>query len=397
LGRTTAAEDPPTEFLSLEKLEGAHAFALELGAGRCRGAGAHRRSGRHLARLREHEERLRAAYLAAADDVHRGEAITPAGEWLLDNFHMVEAEVRNVRHDLPRGYHRRLPRAARGDDRARIELLAEDLLAHSEGRLEAARCTRYLAAFQTAAPLSIGELWAWPSVLKLALLTHLRHLTDAMLDARASRAEETAFVRLIDAAQEGDGLPELPDTPRVAFVVQLVQRLREYGSTVALFRFALDEHLARLGRSVEHDIREETQRQATAQVSVANVFTSLRFCATEDWREVFERASLVEHPAARSRGHPRSHGFPVARSLSEGRRVARGPRGEDRRGRRARRRAARHAADDEVPTRAAHVGEHLIGASRQRSSRLAAPTWSTACTPPRSRTRRPSTSACSRS
>src|SRR5205085_2631011 len=120
-----------------------------------------------------------------------------AGEWLLDNFHMVEAEVRNVRHDLPRGYHRRLPRAG-GDGRARIELLADDLLAHSDGRLEAARVTRYLAAYQSAAPLSIGELWAWPSVLKLALLTRLRRLTDALLAARTSRAQALAFLRRID-------------------------------------------------------------------------------------------------------------------------------------------------------------------------------------------------------
>jgi cyclic beta-1,2-glucan synthetase len=227
--------------------------------------------------------------------VHRGEPIPPGAEWLLDNFHMVEAEARNVRHDLPKGYHRRLPQADHGDERARVELLAQDLLIHSDGRLEAARVTRYLAAFQIAAPLSIGELWAWPSVLKLALLARLRRLTEGMLAAREARNAASRFLHEIDVAIESDRLPDLPATLPIAFVMHLVQRLREYGSAVAPLRLALDERLAALGRTVEGDIRDETQRQATEQISIANVFTSLRFCATEDWRELFERASLVEH------------------------------------------------------------------------------------------------------
>jgi len=359
------SDDAPPEFLSLEKLEErAHAFALELGAARMpsrwRAIG---RSGHHLRRLRDHAERLRIAYRSAADDVHGGEPIPPAAEWLLDNFHMIEAEVRNVRHDLPRGYHRRLPCAA-GSERSRIEILAEDLLAHSDGRLEAARVTRYLAAFQLAAPLSIGELWAWPSVLKLASLARLRRLTDGLLAARESRAAAVVFLQGVDASENMQHVPELPATLDVPFVVHLVQRLREYGSTVAPLRRTLDERLAALGRTVEGDIRDETQRQATEQISVANVFASLRFCATEDWRELFERSSLVEHvlqrdPAgvyARMDFLSRDRYRHVVESLA-------GPRGEDQVD------VAQHCVDEarrvadaeSIASRGAHVGDHLIG------------------------------------
>ncbi len=374
-----------TEFLSLEKLEErAVAFAVELGAARV----PHRwrrlaRSGRHLARLGAHAARLRDAYRAAADDVHRGEALPPAGEWLLDNFHMVEAEVRNVRHDLPRGYHLRLPRAGRGDARARIELLADDLLAHSDGKLDAVRMTRYLAAFQTVAPLGIGELWAWPSVLKLALLTHLRHLTDGMMAARTGRAEAVAFLATMDTARAGGSrLAELPDRLRVPFVVHLMQCLREYGSTVALLRAALDQRLGRIGRSVEGDIRDETHRQATEQISVANVFTSLRFCATEDWSEFFERASPVEHvlrhdPAgvyARMDFLSRDRYRHVIESLA-------GPCGEDQVAVAERCvDVARSAAERRgIDHRSAHVGAHLIGRERHafRTRLSRPPAWST--------------------
>ena len=293
----------------------------------------------------------------------------PAAEWLLDNFHMVEAEVRNVRYDLPKGYHRRLPCAATSDadDRTRIEILADDILAHSDGRLEVARVTRYLAAFQAVAPLSIGELWAWPSVLKLALLARLRALTDGLVAARESRISALAFLRTIDVGKETNVLPVLPATFDVPFVVHLVQRLREYGSAVVPIRTALEERLARDGLTVEEAIRNETQRQATEQISVANVFTSLRFCATEDWRELFERASLVEHvlqrdPAgvyARMDFLSRDRYRHVVEALA-------GPRGEDQLEVALRCvDEARRAADQDGPdARRAHVGDHLIGNAR---------------------------------
>jgi cyclic beta-1,2-glucan synthetase len=369
------------QFLSLEKLEErACTLAIELGPGRIQ----RRRGGGHLTRLNEHADRLRVAYRAAAEDVHRGEPLPPAAEWLLDNFHMVEAEVRNVRHDLPKNYHRRLPRIAMSDadDRTRIEIIADDLLAHSDGRLEVARVTRYLAAFQAVAPLSIGELWAWPSVLKLALLARLRELTDGLVAARESRAGALAFLHAIDVGQEHDVLPVLPATFDVPFVVQLVQRLREYGSAVAPIRVALEKRLARDGLTVEEAIRNETQRQATEQISVTNVFTSLRFCATEDWRELFERTSLVERvlqrdPAgvyARMDFLSRDRYRHVLEALA-------GPRGEDQLEVALRCvDEARHAADlAGAETRRAHVGDHLIGDGRPafQAGLPHPPSWST--------------------
>jgi cyclic beta-1,2-glucan synthetase len=379
--RPTRPETPRPEFLSLEKLEErACTLAIELGAGRIE----RRRGGGHLTKLSAHADRLRVAYRAAAEDVHRGDPLPPAAEWLLDNFHMVEAEVRNVRHDLPKGYHRRLPRVATSaaDDRTRIEILADDLLAHSDGRLEVARVTRYLAAFQAVAPLSIGELWAWPSVLKLALLARLRELTDGLVAARESRLGALAFLRAIDLGKETDILPVLPATFDIPFVVQLVQRLREYGSAVAPIRAAVEDRLARDGLTVEEAIRDETQRQATEQISVANVFTSLRFCATEDWRELFERASLVEHvlqrdPAgvyARMDFLSRDRYRHVIEALA-------GPRGEDQLEIALRCvDEARSAADrDGADVRGAHVGEHLIGSGRPAflASLPHPPSWST--------------------
>src|SRR6476659_135886 len=129
----------------------------------------------HLAQLDRDATILNAAYRAAAEDVHRGEAVPPAAEWLLDNLHLISNEIVSVQNDLPRGYYRRLPRPPRsvGRGRPRIELLARALIEYSDARLDAERLRGFLLAFQSAAPLTIGELWALPSIVKAALVSHL--------------------------------------------------------------------------------------------------------------------------------------------------------------------------------------------------------------------------------
>ena len=124
------------------------------------------------------------------DDVRRGEAVPPAAEWLLDNFHLVSATARSIRHDLPAAYYRRLPKIAAQElaGTARIAAMALELIRCSGGRLEADRLRRFVTAFQSSAPLTIGELWAWPTVLKLGLIEHLRTRADSPRRGQASPA-----------------------------------------------------------------------------------------------------------------------------------------------------------------------------------------------------------------
>jgi cyclic beta-1,2-glucan synthetase len=249
-------------------------------------------SGDHLRRLEAHVARLREAYRLIAQDVHEGHPISPAAEWLLDNFHLIEAEARNVQRDLPPAYYRQLPRLA--DDRrlARIEALATDLLAHSDARLDPDRLTRFLSAYQTVTPLTIGELWAWPSLLKLALVHSLRSAADGIVAARRGRAQAAEVLATLDSGRAHAHLPREPLSG--PFVVHLVQHLREYGAGASALRQLLDERLRGDDRSVEDFIRGETQQQARDQISVANAITSLRLTATQDWSALFERVSLVE-------------------------------------------------------------------------------------------------------
>jgi cellobiose phosphorylase len=282
------------ELLGVERLE---ERARALAAGFTLARNPRRGPPRLLRRLADHTRVLRHAYRILAGDVRRGEPIAPAGEWLLDNFHLVEGEMREIRHHLPTRYYRELPKLATRElaGTARVYAMAVELLRYSDARLDAHRLNRFIYAYQTVAPLSIGELWAWPSMLKLALIEHLRRLSDELIAGRAGRLEADRCFAGFESDPASGRPPLLPGVLHVAFVDQLLQRMREYGAGAARLRKQLEERLDAAGTTVEEAVRAEHQRQAMNHLSMGNSITSLRLCATLDWNEYIESVSLIEH------------------------------------------------------------------------------------------------------
>src|SRR5258705_756405 len=130
-----------------------------------------------------------AAYRTLVEAIRNGRLISPAAEWLVDNFHIVEEQLREIREDLPKSYYHELPKLAEGElkDFPRIYAVALALIAHTDCRLDTPTLRRFIAAYQTMAPLSIGELWAVAITLRLALVENLRRLAVAVVRARGER------------------------------------------------------------------------------------------------------------------------------------------------------------------------------------------------------------------
>ena len=365
--RAAPAEKPlRDELLSIEGLE---ERALALAASFTVDPNPRRRARNILPRFEDNVRVLRGAYRTLADDVRSGQFIASAAEWLLDNFHLVTAEVLDIRRNLPRTYYRELPTLAAREQagHARIYAVAVELVRHSDSRLERQQLTQFLNSYQRVAPLTIGELWAWPSMLKLALIENLRRLAEEMLTARAERAAADIYIsRMEDGVEQS--VPPLPLVSDAAFVVQLLHRVREYGLRFLPIRTAVDEHLASRQTTAEDAIRAEHQRQGVSQVSMANAITSLRLCGTLDWQSSVESVSLVEQVLQRdpagtygrmdflSRDRQRQAVEELAAPSGEAQvRVAL----------RAVESARQAAVRGSTTDRAAHVGYHLVGPGRR--------------------------------
>ncbi|HXC59118.1 MAG TPA: hypothetical protein VN645_07355, partial [Steroidobacteraceae bacterium] len=142
-------------------------------------------------RLRSNATALLAAYRATAREVENGSAVVPAAEWLLDNYHLVEAQIREIRDDLSPGYYRQLPKLANGPFAGypRIMGLAWAYVAHTDSLFDADTLCSFVTAYQRVQPLTIGELWAVAITLRIVLVENLRRLADQIGAGRESRRE----------------------------------------------------------------------------------------------------------------------------------------------------------------------------------------------------------------
>ena len=295
-----APEDVPIreELYSIERLEQYAAYL----ANEHQIAPQPRRVNLLLPRLEENSRKLVEAYQELAESIRSEHVISPAAEWLVDNFHIVEEQVREIREDLPRGYYRELPKLAVGPFKnyPRIYAFSVELIAHTDSHIDTETLRRFIDSYQKIATLSIGELWAVPISLRLALVENLRRLTTRITSSRGERDEADRLAdRMLEAAQRQPNevkslLPRWRKKAGRAFVVQLIQRLRDQDPAVMPVMESLDKQLAKEGLSLERIVHEEHHRQAAAQVTVGNIITSMRLLSTLDWKDFFEKVSRID-------------------------------------------------------------------------------------------------------
>ena len=287
------------ELFSVERIE-QHAESLAA----AQSVSSQPKRGRPLAkRVRDNDVALLGAYRVIAAAIADERPITPAAEWLIDNFHLAEDQIREIRTDLPPSYYRQLPKLAEGpfEGYPRIFEVAWAFVAHTDSRFEPEMLQRFVLAYQRVQPLTIGELWALTITIRVVLVENLRRLADLIVGSQTSRDTADALAeRLLGAgirAPEPAAVALLPFTNLLltrSFAVQLVQRLRDEDPATTPALLWLDERLHSQGTNADEIVREEHRRQGAANVTIRNIFTSMRLISQVDWAEFFEGVSLVD-------------------------------------------------------------------------------------------------------
>lgn len=256
-----------------------------------------------LPRVSDNAQVLLAAYRDIAETIREKSEITPAAEWLVDNFHIVEDQIRGIRDHLPGGYYRLLPKIAEGHlaGYPRVYGLAWAYVAHTDSRFELETLQRFVRAYQRVQPLTIGELWAVAIHLRVAMVENLRRMSQLIVRSRQARARADEMAdRLLGLsggpAESVDEVLGDLEHPRLRrpFAVQLVQRLRDQGPSVTPAMVWLEKKLRAQGTSADEMVSREHAAQAAANVTVRNIITSMRWMSSIDWLEFFEGVSLVD-------------------------------------------------------------------------------------------------------
>ena len=260
---------------------------------------------RLLARLAENEAVLNGTRSLLVEVIKTDRRITPAAEWLLDNFYLIEEQIRTARRHLPKGYSRELPRLLAGPSAGlpRVYDIALETISHGDGRVDPEGLSSFLAAYQTVTVLKLGELWAIPIMLRLALIENLRRIGARIAADRSDRNLADHWADLITevAAKDPKGLIlVLADMARSnppltsAFVAEFARRLQGQGPALAMPLTWIEQHLSECSMTIDQLVQSENQQQAADQVSMSNSIGSLRFLGAMDWRDFVETMSVVE-------------------------------------------------------------------------------------------------------
>src|SRR5437016_7252066 len=238
---------------------------------------------RLLPRVEDNGRVLREAYRAIAKAIREDRAITPAAEWLVDNFHIVDEQLREIRDDLPAGFYWQLPKLTEGPlaGYPRVYGIAWAFVAHTDSRFDPEGLRRFVAAYQRVQPLTIGELWAVAITLRVVLVENLRRIAERIVRSRVARHEaDTLADSLLGPGGQSAIFPALQQLEKApletAFAVQLVQRLRDLDPKVGPVLLWLDQRLALAGTSADEIVLAEHQQQGAMSVSVRNIITSMR-------------------------------------------------------------------------------------------------------------------------
>ena len=298
-----SGEPISAEIFSIERLElyaATLARAQEVAPTNSRAISLH-------ARLRANSLVLNSAYQMLLAGIRGSHAVTPAAEWLVDNYYVVDEHIRAIRRDLPAGFYRQLPKLASGPLRGypRVYGIAWAIVAHTDNRFELDTLYRFCRAYQRVQPLTIGELWAIAITLRVVLIDNLSRLAAGIVHRLTLRenADALADELIPDGANPEPTGADLrkADLRKVeaaplpnAFAAQLFQRLRDQDPATSPALSWLHAALAAQNTNADDIVHSEHQRQGAVNVSVRNVITSLRLISSVDWAKFFESVSLVD-------------------------------------------------------------------------------------------------------
>lgn len=258
-----------------------------------------------LKRLSDNEDILFSTIKLLQQNIKEKKSISPAAEWLLDNFYLIEEEILLGERYLPKGYSKGLPKLSSGKHKGlpRVYDIAIEIISHSDGHVDINSLSSFISSYQRISYLTLGELWAVPIMVRLALLENLSRVAiQIALDRNDSALANRWANEIIDVTEKNpkDLVLIIADMARSnppitsAFVGEFARKLQWKGSELSLPISWLEQHLSGSSNTLNSMILAENQKQAANQVSVSNSINSLRFIAKMEWREFVETISIVE-------------------------------------------------------------------------------------------------------
>ncbi len=254
-----------------------------------------------IRRQKDNKQLITAVYQSVFKSAEAKELITPAGEWLIDNFYLIEDNIRQVWLSLPSRFVRQLPALEVSEEGTlpRTMALAWLYVSRSHCEVNASRLTAMVEGYQTERPFQIGELWAIPSFLRFVLIEDLRRLAARFEEAGNLREQANVTADRLIATDSGAARAALLQTIRPmadndTFASQLLYRLRDVSMKAQETLIWLEDCFEARDSDAEEVLIAEQNRLSAENVRIGNIVSSLRSIDDLDWTKWFVKVSAVD-------------------------------------------------------------------------------------------------------
>ena len=254
--------------------------------------------------LRQSRETLVETYRVLARAAKQNRELSSAGEWLIDNFYIIQEQIVQLTEDLPESYYRKLPRLTQGEYKGypRTYEIVQLLATISDNIIDQDNTTTAVRAYQENDTLDLAEMWSVPLMNRLALIVRLSERSkkllrnrriqdeiDELLDAQIDKETEEPGYLLRKIA---DIVDQKKNTSR--FLVILAQQLQKRGMLSETERRWFNYKFSTWETNLEEQLRNQTQQTSRLHLSIQNAISSLRVVSETDWSSFVESCSVVE-------------------------------------------------------------------------------------------------------
>ncbi len=255
-----------------------------------------------LTRLNENAQVLLESNILLSQASERGEQITPAGSWLIDNYYLMNAQIQTIKFDLSSRYYKELPELSDGcfSGLPRVFEIAWALVAHTDSHIEPKTICQFLSVYQKSSPLLIRELWAIPCQIKLVLIENLRRVADKICQnlQKQKQADSLANTLTINNNYSNKKMLEIlskvnTETLDLAFLVQFSHRMKGRDPQKDPALLWIEGILQEKGTDFDQVIHKDLQEQSSLNATIKNIITSIRLITTLDWNNIVEEISSV--------------------------------------------------------------------------------------------------------
>ena len=255
-------------------------------------------------RLQENFKFIQKTYNILNEHIKRKISIHPAGEWLLDNFYIIEETVKNITNTLSEKKYKKFQGISNGTYKgfARIYVLATEIVAYTDNKIDDEVLNSSLLAYKRKKSLSMEEIWNLRVFLDLAIIENIRGICEKIYISQIQKYKVEEIVeRLIEkkdsAHQEYKKIKEntkLYQNSSYPFIEYMSYKLKKYGKIGNSFLAVLEEQVNKLGLTASDVIRKEHFDIAIQKVLMGNSITSIREIKRINFLELFEKINGVE-------------------------------------------------------------------------------------------------------